>query len=344
MTEMAKSESDEQEGKSKPKAKVTLLLACLVAGVIIGMVVSSVVFGTGGKAVLSKSEVGNKTLTVVKNIQEQQGSGIQTSLLDIGEYGNNLYIVNLSMTLGTQTQLVSVYVTKDGKLIPQSQSAFAIDIVEETKNASQATTTPTSTPTPTPTGYPKSTKPNVKFFVMSFCPYGQQAETALKPVADLLGNKAEMEPHFIVSVSGNAVSSLHGENEAAEDMRQACILKYAKDKWWEYVSYVNSNCTRTTISTCWEQAADNAGIDKSNITACYENEGIGLMRADSAYGVGNSPTIYINDRLYNGDRTPAAFKEAICSAFSSPPAECSQTSWSSPTTTATVPAVACAAT
>lgn len=46
----------------------------------------------------------------------------------------------------------------------------------------------------------KSKKPNVKFFVMSFCPYGNQAEDILKPVAELLKNTdVEWEPRYIVS-------------------------------------------------------------------------------------------------------------------------------------------------
>lgn len=341
---MAKDKSDEEGGKSAPKANVKLLVACLAAGVIIGVivgiVVSSVISGTGSKAVLSKSEAGDMSLPVVKTILQRQG--MDAELVNVEEDGNDLYIVNLTLIYGEQRGNASVYVTKDGKLLIPALPM--IDLLET--NASQATSTATATPTAA-AGYPKSAKPDIKLFVMSFCPYGQQAETVLKPVADLLGDKIVMEPHFIVEVSGNAVSSLHGSNEAAEDMRQACIIKYAKDKWWKYVSYVDSNCNLNTIDTCWEQAADNAGIDKSNITACYNNEGLTLMSAENAvmtqYGVSSSPTVFINDKYYSGNRTSSAFEEAICSAFSSPPAECSQTLGSA-STTATAPAGGCAPT
>lgn len=43
----------------------------------------------------------------------------------------------------------------------------------------------------------KSQKPELKFFVMSFCPYGNQMEDALRPVFDLVGNKADLTPHYI---------------------------------------------------------------------------------------------------------------------------------------------------
>jgi len=43
----------------------------------------------------------------------------------------------------------------------------------------------------------KSQKPEIKFFVMSFCPYGNQIEDVLRPVFDLLKDKADFTPHYI---------------------------------------------------------------------------------------------------------------------------------------------------
>lgn len=40
-------------------------------------------------------------------------------------------------------------------------------------------------------------KPQLDFYVMSFCPYGNQIEDVLKPVYDLLGDKVEMRPRYI---------------------------------------------------------------------------------------------------------------------------------------------------
>lgn len=50
----------------------------------------------------------------------------------------------------------------------------------------------------------KTDKAKLQFFVMSFCPYGNQIETALTPVFDLIGKKADIEPHYIFEkISGN---------------------------------------------------------------------------------------------------------------------------------------------
>jgi hypothetical protein len=50
----------------------------------------------------------------------------------------------------------------------------------------------------------KSDKPQLDFYVMSFCPYGNQMETTLRPVFDLLGNKVEIRPRYIFEkIEGN---------------------------------------------------------------------------------------------------------------------------------------------
>lgn len=43
----------------------------------------------------------------------------------------------------------------------------------------------------------KTDKPQLDFYVMSFCPYGNQMETTLRPIFDLLGNKVDLRPRYI---------------------------------------------------------------------------------------------------------------------------------------------------
>jgi len=53
----------------------------------------------------------------------------------------------------------------------------------------------------------KTEKPAFEFFVMSFCPYGNQMETALRPVFDAIGNQAEIRPRYIFSKIEGSLSS-----------------------------------------------------------------------------------------------------------------------------------------
>ena len=60
-------------------------------------------------------------------------------------------------------------------------------------------TTPAAQPTIPPFEPKKTDKPEVKFFVMSFCPYGNQAEAGLEPVYQLLKDKVSWQPQYIVN-------------------------------------------------------------------------------------------------------------------------------------------------
>ena len=53
----------------------------------------------------------------------------------------------------------------------------------------------------------KTDKPQLDFYVMSFCPYGNQIEETLRPVFDLLGDKVELRPRYIFEkIEGNLSS------------------------------------------------------------------------------------------------------------------------------------------
>jgi hypothetical protein len=45
----------------------------------------------------------------------------------------------------------------------------------------------------------QNNQPEFEFYVMSFCPYGNQIESVLKPVYDLLGDKVNWKPQYIFS-------------------------------------------------------------------------------------------------------------------------------------------------
>lgn len=226
---------------------------------------------------------------------------------------------------------ISTYVTKDGsKFFPQ-----AIDFVEVEKQIAESKKQQEVASQPAP----KSDKPEVDLYVMAFCPYGNKAEDTLKPAYDLLKNKADFNFHYIVSVSGDKISSLHGQKEVDQNEREACVLKnYGKDKWFNFVAYVNSKCG--SDGSCWETGAKSLAIDTAKITSCVSSQGLALMKAEadvsSAAGASGSPTLTIN-----GQKTQAvyqygnsdAYKKAICDAFNTAPAECSKTLNSAASTT-----------
>ncbi len=210
-----------------------------------------------------------------------------------------------------------------------------------------ATVPPTAAPAPAvqpATTTVQSSIPDVELFVMSFCPFGTQAETAMEPVVNLLGPKADITVRYITSIQGTTVSSLHGPAEAAEDLRQICIHEYYPGQFWPYLTAFIQNCypevqNATLLAACQANTMQALGIDSGKIGTCASgSDGLGLLTLDeqatAQYGVQASPTLIIDGQVYNGDRTPEAYKEAICSAFATPPAECA-TNLSTQTTTST---------
>ena len=269
---------------------------------------------TGNIIATSSDEViANALSNFNKNILQGRANA---SLISIKEE-NDLYALKINISDAQNSDIYDTYLTKNGELLFLAQSAINL------------TLEPTSSTPPASQETPKTAKPTVQLYVMAFCPYGIQAEQAMKPVVDLLGSKADIQVHFIVSISGTTVNSLHGDYEAKEDMRQACIWKnYGQTTFWKYVTYINSNCNKNNLDTCWKDAAKNTSVDVSKIETCVTSEGLNLMKAEEALsnqnGVSGSPTLIINGVTYSGARTPDAYKEGICNAFTTKPSECSQ--------------------
>ena len=252
----------------------------------------------------------------------------------------------------------------------------------------------------------KSDKPELQFFVMSFCPYGNQMEDTLRPVFDLLKGKANLTPHYIFdkianlsdycktrsgdpaqcstyitngyfktvdeckkaiadnltkcsddkqylkTANGTLYASLHGRQEANEDVREMCAWNQVGDdktKWWDFVGNVNKNCTAQNGDACWEQQAKQAGFDTNKITDCFNTQAVDLIEKEltlvDKYKVQGSPTVFVNDvsfppeTAYTQDgkgslkignkvatqdkyRTPNVIKTAICASFNKAPGEC----------------------
>jgi len=229
----------------------------------------------------------------------------------------------------------------------------------------------------------KLKKPEIKFFVMSFCPYGNQAEAGLKPVAELLKDKVSWQPVYIVAdkkkscedgcinsvydeakcqqlvdakrvpdlatckqyfpyndedtclkekcvdLKEGEFTSLHGDIEMKQDVRELCAWKLGDEqKWWNFVEKVNTNCNAQDADSCWEQQAKDAKLDAEKIKKCEQEQAKDLLteqlKLTEQYSVAGSPTIVINETTYNGGRQPEDYKKALCVSFEKEPRECSK--------------------
>ncbi len=277
------------------------------------LLIAVVLLFAKGNECLTGFSIGNsKTLT------ENTAAYINTNVLtdgskatisDATKVSQNLYEV----TLNIGPQKFKSYVTADGKYLFPS----AINMGEKTEAA----------PAPKTADVPKTDKPVMDMFVMSQCPYGVQAEDGMLEVAKLLGNKIKWNIYYIANSNADGTfSSLHGQPEVDEDMRQVCIASKSPDKLYVYLTCINADYRNA--GAVWEKCAATAGIDPATVKTCIATEGKQLL-ADNVKlandkGVGASPTIELNGVSYKGSRSADGFKTAICSAFKTAPEECSK--------------------
>jgi hypothetical protein len=291
-----------------------LLIAVIIAVAAIVLATSNTV----ASAVVSPQDCGGKVLSYLN--ANAVTSGTSAGLGSVTEK-SGVYLI----TVRYQGRSIPVYTTKDCTLL------FL--------NSIQLAGNPSTAAQPQPPAEPvKSASPVVDLYVMAFCPYGTQAESAMQPVVNLLGGKANISVRYIATIQGTnaaSVSSLHGPSEAMEDLRQICVKRDYPQQFWPYVGAFDENCypdvqNQTLLDTCRASTMQSLGIDVQAIETCARSADVlALLKADealtNAYSVQASPTLIINGQVYNGDRTPEAYKEAICSSFTTPPAECSVT-------------------
>lgn len=303
--------------------KILIPLSIVVAGLLItGTLVyfnqAKLKSPEGKVEILSPQQAAEKAINYINQNILQQGA--TASLINVAEE-NGVYMFKLKIGENEFTS----YVTKDGRLL---FAESPIDL-ESQPAATQGTEGGAAAEAP------KKDTPDVKLFVMSYCPYGLQAQKMFLPVYDLLKGKAEMGVYFVNYI-------MHGKQEIDENLNQYCIQKEEKDKYYDYLSCFvkdgnSQNCfsqakiNREKLASCISETDA-----KYNVTSQYNDKSTWLngnypkfdvnTDLNQKYGVQGSPTIVINDTVVNvSPRTPESFKNAVCQAFSNPPAECSQT-------------------
>ena len=293
-----------------------LAVLAFVAGVLVTLLVAtSGMFSPAGTTALSPQVCGEKTVQYINTNQITPGNS--ATLVAVREY-HGIYAVDITYS----SENVTVYTSRDCSLL------FADAINMSTPKAGTSTQAAAN----------KSARPEVDLYVMAFCPYGTQAETAMKPVVDLLGSDAEFHVRYITSVRGStpaSVQSLHGPAEAQEDLRQVCINKQYKRQYWDYLQLFDQQCysvagSSAALAACRQNVTASLGMDDGAITSCAAgNTTVSTLAADEAAadtaGAQGSPTLVINGVTYNGARTPEAYKEAVCNSFTIPPASCNTT-------------------
>lgn len=160
-------------------------------------------------------------------------------------------------------------------------------------------------------------KNKLDIFVMSQCPYGVRTVDAMEEVLKNFGNdpkKMDFELNYIGQEQDGKLTSMHGQGEVDENIRQLCAQKHfpKKFKFMDYVLCRNKDYR----SNDWEACAKN-GISAAIIKKCAEgDEGKQLLSASfkkaEDLGISGSPNWLLNNRFDMNARNPEAIKAAFC--------------------------------
>lgn len=299
--------------------KNLLPVSIIIAGMIIGGVLfySRQTCPSLGKVekLLTSQEAVQKAIDFINKNMMSEG---QTASLVSAQEESGLY--QFKVKIGEQE--FKSYVTRDGKILFPNAGIdldFSPFTAQEPEVQEEIT---------------KRDTPDVKVFVMSYCPFGLQAMKMFLPVYDLLQDKAEMELYFVDYI-------MHEKQEIDENLRIYCVQKEQEEKFYNYL-----NCF--VKDGDFEKCLGEAKIDKTKLNNCvaetdkeykvteqYNDKSTWLngnfpkfdihTDLNKKYGVRGSPTVVLNDIVVNiSPRSPENFKKTICQAFVSEPEECSR--------------------
>jgi len=304
-------------------SKNVIAVAIIIGGmamagalVYINQIKTERTYQSGLESELSSEEVSGPVLEYIKGNLVQEGTEVE-----VASTTEKSGVYEMNLIIGGQPG-TKAYASKDGEYF----FPYGIPLEESSESDSEQDNSNVEVP--------KTETPDVKLFVMSYCPYGLKAQKMFLPVYDLLKDEADMGVHFVDY-------AMHDKKELDENLRQYCIQKNQRDKHDEYLDcFIEDGNSEECLST--------AGINQSqlsscvsetdeefNVTANYNDEstwksGYPTFNVEhdlnEEYGVQGSPTVVINDTVKQvSPRSPENFKSIICEAFESKPEECSQT-------------------
>jgi hypothetical protein len=269
---------------------------------------------------LSIEEAETTALDFVKEKMVPSGTKVEIEKISVE---SGLYRIDLS----TGGQKIAAYMTKDGKKFFPS----AIDMEKDRENQKENVKEEGSTEEPEEVS--KSDKPSVELFVMSYCPYGTQAQKGILPAVSALGDKIDFKLKFVDYI-------MHDKKEIDENLRQFCIGEEDPQKLSEYLTcflkagegteescMASASVSKEKVSTCM------ASADKEfDVTKNYEDKDswrggrfpvFGVhSQENEAYGVKGSPALVINKTKVESARDSESYLKTICSAFEEAPEEC----------------------
>lgn len=296
------------------------------------LVIAALIIIVGGAFIYSDGKIGN-ALNFVKSNKMSSQAVAQKSIdylnkniltgqttANLVSFADENNLVKITIKIGTNQ--FDSYATKDGKML--FPEAFKLDevIVAPTAAANQPAAT-----AKTCADVKKADKPVLEAYVVAACPFGLQMQRVL---ADIVKNQpsaaSSIKVRYMGAVSGGKITSMHGDAEAQENLKQICIREEQPAKYWNYVScHIQNGDTDGCLTS--------TGVDKAKLTACTTDPKKGLAYAqvdfdlNTKYNVTGSPTLVLGGETVSefdfGGRTSDGVKTLMCCGFNNKPGFCS---------------------
>jgi len=315
-------EKPKNHSKTKHHSKKPHFISIAVVFFAVGFFLSFLLYGSFVNA-MTPEQAGNKALGFIKS--DLLSEGVLAEIINISER-SGVYELSMNISSAEGSAVAKAFISKDGKIlfinaveINESSSEPEDDGGDETgdggtASACEATTT--------------SDNPTITAFVVSFCPYGVQMQRIMGEIVNNIPELSDnIEVRYMGAVSDGEVVAMHGEEEAAENLRQICIREEQSVLFWDYMN-------------CFIQEGDSesclieSGVNRGNLQACMNTaeRGIAYAQEDfslqARYSVTGSPTLIMNGQRVSefdfGGRTAEAVKSLLCCGFSQEPSECSE--------------------
>jgi len=261
---------------------------------------------------LTSEEAAKKAIEFInKNILAGQG---EATLVNVSEV-SGLY----KITLKINEREYPSFVTKDGKIL------FPEGGIEMEKFVAQ---NPTPQPKKTCEDLKKNEKPLLEAFVVSQCPFGLQMQRILNEIVKNIPSlAANIKVEYIGAIANGKITSMHGDEEAKENLRQICVREEQNDKYW---SYIDCHIKEGKVNECLKSA----GIDEGKLEECQKDPNRGLkyaqedFKSEEKYKADASPTLILNGEAVSefdfGGRTAEAVKTLLCCGFNQKPEFCNK--------------------
>ncbi|NTW45715.1 MAG: hypothetical protein HGB18_01510 [Candidatus Moranbacteria bacterium] len=293
---------------------IGVLAMVIVAGIASAVAVRTGYFRvTPGKSVIGAEAAKTK---IAETLHGQFGvpESVDVEVKDVVESAG---LYQASVTI--QGKEYPMYLSLDGaKFFPNGVDTGLKPAVSKTQDQEQE--------------IPKSDKPDVRLFVMSYCPYGTQIEKGILPVLSALGDKIGFTLEFVSY-------AMHDKKELDENLRQYCIRRDEPAKLPAYLSCFlkkGQGTEATCLKAAGVDAAKNAACAKAadtefSVSKDYQDKStyqgqfptFGIDKDDNEkFGVEGSPTLVINGVTASSSRDSASLLKTICSAFDEAPDAC----------------------